>query len=64
MFHSFFTATDWTIPLHLEQLFKAAYIKYKLSIPDCLLLVCEESGNKWMTDKDWGYGNRLHFRIS
>lgn len=53
-------STDWTIPLHLEQLFSTAYIKYKLSIPDCLLLVCEESENKWMTDKDLNYGNRLH----
>jgi len=53
-------STDWTIPLHLEQLFSTAYIKYKLSIPDCLLLVCEESENKWMTDKDLNYGIRLH----
>ncbi|KAL9988358.1 hypothetical protein ACROYT_G002795 [Oculina patagonica] len=54
---------DWTIPLHLEHLFSAADIRYKLSIPGCLLSVCEESGGKWMADKGLIYGTEDVFTV-
>ncbi|KAJ7339445.1 Gem (nuclear organelle) associated protein 4 [Desmophyllum pertusum] len=54
---------DWTVPLHVEQLFSAAYMKYKLSIPCCLLSVCEDSGDKWMTNKDLIFGAEDVFTV-
>lgn len=54
---SIFLLTDWTIPLHLDELFTAASTMYKLAIPPCLLMVCLEPGDKWTVDEDLAYGN-------
>ena len=51
-----FLSTDWTVPLHLQHFFSTSCIKYKLSVPHCLLSVCEDLGEEWVADKDLDYG--------